>query len=222
VNDGYSMITGNVLTVAAPGVLANDTDPDGQVLTVGTPRPVSGPANGSLTLNPDGSFTYTPIAGFSGTDSFTYVANDGFVNSSPATVTITVSDGAFMPQSGWPTTFDPTRYLALTFPAYVPAGATVTGATFRHQYRSANPADTTCYYFEVWSGGVLLATHGSTSSPVSCATGSYVSDAIVLPEVDTTAKADDLTVKLFVRSSGGGQSLHRLATLGVTYSLDGP
>jgi hypothetical protein len=72
------------------------------------------------------------------------------------------------------------------------------------------------------SGGSLLATHGSAGSPVSCATGAYASDAIALPEVDTTAKANDLTVKLFVRNSGGGQSQHRLATLGVTYSLDGP
>ena len=98
----------------------------------------------------------------------------------------------------------------------------MTGATFRHEYRSANPADTSCYYFEVWSGGFLLATHGSAGSPVSCATGAYASDAIALPEVDTTAKANNLTVKLFVRNSGGGQTQHRLATLGVTYSLDGP
>ena len=119
--------------------------------------------------------------------------------------------------------FDTNKYLKLTFPAYVPAGSTVTSATFRHEYRSANPADTSCYYFEVWSGGSLLATHGSAGSPVSCnGTGSYASDAIALPEVDTAAKADDLTVKLFVRNSGGGQTQHRLATLGVTYSLDGP
>ena len=47
-------------------------------------------SNGSLTLNADGSFNYTPNAGFWGTDSFTYTATDGNATSTPATVTITV------------------------------------------------------------------------------------------------------------------------------------
>ena len=59
-SDGYEMVGDNTLTVAAPGVLTNDTDPDLQPITVGLPRPASGPSHGSLTLNADGSFTYTP------------------------------------------------------------------------------------------------------------------------------------------------------------------
>ena len=51
----------------------------------------AGPANGTLTLNADGSFTYTPNANFNGTDSFTYQANDGTADSNVATVTITVN-----------------------------------------------------------------------------------------------------------------------------------
>ena len=76
------------LTVAAPGVLANDADPDGDPLTAVL---ATGPANGSVTLSADGSFLYIPVGGFSGTDSFTYRANDGTVDSNPATVTITVN-----------------------------------------------------------------------------------------------------------------------------------
>ena len=50
------------------------------------------PTNGTLVLNSDGSFTYTPNADFSGTDTFTYFANDGTANSNlAATVTITVN-----------------------------------------------------------------------------------------------------------------------------------
>jgi hypothetical protein len=48
------------------------------------------PANGTLTLAPDGSFTYIPQDGFSGQDAFTYLAGDGTDTSAPAIVTITV------------------------------------------------------------------------------------------------------------------------------------
>jgi hypothetical protein len=97
----------------------------------------------------------------------------------------------------------------------------ITSATFRHEYRSATAGDTTCYYFEVYSGATLLATHGSAGSPVSCnATTSYASDAVALPEVDTVAEANTVTIKLFVRNSGGRASQHRIATLGITSSLD--
>ena len=73
---------------AAGGVLANDTDVDGDFLL--TAQLVAGPAHGSLTLNRDGTFVYTPDANFNGTDSFTYRATDGLAQSDVATVTLTV------------------------------------------------------------------------------------------------------------------------------------
>src|SRR5204862_315560 len=76
------------LTVAAAGVLTNDTDADGNALTAAV---VSDVAHGTLSLNPNGSFTYTPTANYSGSDSFTYKANDGTANSNTVTVTITVT-----------------------------------------------------------------------------------------------------------------------------------
>src|SRR5690606_18925838 len=75
------------VVVAADGVLANDTDVDGDLLTATV---VTGPANGRLTLNADGSFAYMADANFHGVDSFVYRANDGTADSNPATVTITV------------------------------------------------------------------------------------------------------------------------------------
>ncbi|GAB4441535.1 MAG: hypothetical protein OHK0015_38980 [Chloroflexi bacterium OHK40] len=69
-------------------VLANDSDLEGEVLTAAL---VAGPANGAVTLNPDGSFSYTPNANFNGVDSFTYTASDGTSSSNVATVTITVN-----------------------------------------------------------------------------------------------------------------------------------
>jgi VCBS repeat-containing protein len=87
-NDAFVTPEDTPLTAAAPGVLANDTDPDGDALTAAL---VSGPANGALTLNPDGSFGYTPNGNFNGSDAFTYVAYDGISYSNVATVTIGVS-----------------------------------------------------------------------------------------------------------------------------------
>ena len=86
--DAYTTNQGRPLTVVASGLLANDSDVDGDALTATLD---TAPANGSVTINTDGSFTYSPADGFSGSDSFTYVANDAAVDSSPATVTITVA-----------------------------------------------------------------------------------------------------------------------------------
>ena len=78
--DEDTQLTGNVLT--------NDTDADGNTLTATL---VTGPTRGTLTLNSDGSFTYTPNTGYHGADVFTYTANDGVANSTTAVVTITVT-----------------------------------------------------------------------------------------------------------------------------------
>ena len=87
--DAYGIDEDTVLTVAAPGVLGNDTDVDGDALTAAL---VSGPANGLLTLNTDGSFSFTPNADFNGSDSFSYMAQDpSLAQSNPATVTLTVN-----------------------------------------------------------------------------------------------------------------------------------
>jgi Ca2+-binding RTX toxin-like protein len=87
-DDAYATAEDIALTVAAPGVLANDTDVDGDTLTAAL---VSGPAHGTVTLNPDGSFTYTPAPNYNGPDAFTYVASDGAANSGIATAAITVT-----------------------------------------------------------------------------------------------------------------------------------
>jgi VCBS repeat-containing protein len=80
--------SGNEDTVIVGNVLSNDSDVDGDTLTASL---VSGPAHGSLTLNVDGNFSYTPDADWNGTDSFTYTTNDGALDSNVATMTITVN-----------------------------------------------------------------------------------------------------------------------------------
>ncbi len=89
VNETYSTDPGVALLVPAPGVLGNDTDPDpGFTLTASVVTP---PAQGALTLNANGSFNYSPPAGFTGNVTFTYRASDGTVSSNTATVTIRIN-----------------------------------------------------------------------------------------------------------------------------------
>ena len=86
--DSYS--TGQDTPLVSPadtGVLANDESGSGGPLTASL---LGAPAHGTLTLSPDGSFTYTPAAGYVGPDAFTYRAVEGTLGSLPATVSLTV------------------------------------------------------------------------------------------------------------------------------------
>ena len=94
-----AQVTGNVLT--------NDTDQDSDTLTAAL---VAGPSSGVVTLNADGSFTYTPNANFLGTDTFIYSVSDGRGGTATATVNITIvsgsvtairSDGSGEAEEGW-------------------------------------------------------------------------------------------------------------------------
>ena len=89
VADAYTAAGNTPLTVVAgAGVLANDTDANGDVLSAVL---ASGPAHGTLSLNANGGFVYTPTTGYSGADSFTYQASDGALLSGVTTVNLTVT-----------------------------------------------------------------------------------------------------------------------------------
>jgi hypothetical protein len=105
VDDTYITAENMPLIVAAPGVLDNDSDADGDPLTAVMDSPLAGGTlvyspsiSGTLLFNADGSFIYTPTLGFSGVVSFTYHAHDGTVESNIATVEIMVSEATvFLP-----------------------------------------------------------------------------------------------------------------------------
>lgn len=97
--DAYGTVEDEPLTVEAPGLLANDTDVDGDDLTA---TGLTQPANGEVALTADGSFTYTPDSGYFGTDTFTYKASDGAATSAATTVTITVEEGEQPPDNTAP------------------------------------------------------------------------------------------------------------------------
>jgi len=81
---------------SASGVLANDSDVDGDVLTATV---VVSPQHGTLILDDDGAFRYTPDADFNGSDSFTYTVSDGTAVSSESTVKIVVNSVADAPEA---------------------------------------------------------------------------------------------------------------------------
>jgi VCBS repeat-containing protein len=87
-DDYYTTPEDTTLNVVPPGVLSNDTDPEGGSLTA---QIVQGPSVGSLSFSDDGSFTYEPVANFTGTDSFTYTATSTAGLAASATVTIEVT-----------------------------------------------------------------------------------------------------------------------------------
>ena len=74
VADGYTGLEDEPIAVAAPGLLGNDSDPEGDVLSASLLAP---PAHGALSLAADGSFVYSPSPGFNGVDGFVYLASDG-------------------------------------------------------------------------------------------------------------------------------------------------
>ena len=112
---------------------------------------VSGPAHGSLTLNPNGSFAFTPATGYAGIDSFVYRVSDGAASSSPVTVTLTINQ---------PTDVQPPTGLY----AYSVIGNTV---TLRWTAPAVGPAPTN-YVLEggVNPGEVLASIPTNSASPI--------------------------------------------------------
>jgi VCBS repeat-containing protein len=110
--DNYFVPAGGALNVgAATGVLANDIDPDGDSLTAIL---IAGPTHGSFSFNPDGSYNYTPAAGFAALDSFTYFARDATGRESSATtVSITVNATPIVGGDSYTTTEDAPLVVAL-------------------------------------------------------------------------------------------------------------
>jgi large repetitive protein len=135
--------TTNEDTPVTVSVLANDTDPDGDPLTV----TAANAGNGNVVINPDGTITYTPDANFNGTDTITYTISDGQGGTSTATVTVTVApvndapiaDPPLPPQTGVDGTpvsisvagnFKDADGDVLTFSAIgLPAGLSINSAT---------------------------------------------------------------------------------------------
>lgn len=165
------------------------------------------------------------VSGIAGLAPFTLHATawTDAADGSPAATTwpLAAEDAsAFETASSWPNAFTAGRHLEVGFPAYVPAAASVRGATLRHVWRPTSSGLTACWYAETWSGGVLIGSHGSAAAPISCRTGAaFGTDTLSLPEVDTPARANGLTVRIHVRIASGvnRRTQHDAVELSVAY-----
>ena len=111
VDDSYTAVVNLPLTVAAPGVLGNDIANGGTITAVSQ----TAASNGTVALNANGGFTYTPARGYTGPVTFTYRASNSTGQSDAATVTITVA------KSGPPKAVDDRYDAAFDVPLRVPA-----------------------------------------------------------------------------------------------------
>ena len=88
--DTLAAVEDTPITYTAAQLLGNDTDVDGNALTIAS---VTSGTGGTAVLNPDGTVTFTPNANFNGAASFSYVASDGTTTSNSATVTAPTVEG---------------------------------------------------------------------------------------------------------------------------------
>ena len=104
----------------------------------------------------------------------------------------------------WATAFASDRYLDFDFSSPLSAGLSASGATFNFSFIPKATTDTACYYFEVRraSTGAVLATHGSTSSPIQCVTGAtYTLSSTAVPSVSSTDIANDLRIRVYSKNT---------------------
>jgi uncharacterized repeat protein (TIGR01451 family) len=194
-NDSYSTNENTPLSVTAPGVLGNDTDVESANLTAIL---VASPSNGTLTLNANGSFLYTPNAGFSGTDTFTYKANDGSADSSAATVSITVNDGGTL------------QFNSATYSVQENDGNAVITIT-----RTSGSAGTATVLFSTSSGTAGAADYTTVSQTITFNNGE-TSKTVNVPITDDTLDEADETVTLTLSQAGGTGQLGSPSTAVLT------
>jgi len=164
VRDSYVVGPGG-RTIAAPGVLANDSDAEGEPLTASLAKTA---AHGTVTLRPDGSFDYVPVPGYSGVDGFTYRVSDSTAPGTTAGVTITVTNPAL-------------NSITVTPAAVTVAQNAVQPFTATGNYADGSAVDRTAQV--TWSSS------DATVAPVSNAAGSQGRATAMLKLGSTTVTA---------------------------------
>jgi len=187
-DDLYAPTEDTVFNQPAPGVLDGDTDANGQALTAVRMADVQ---HGSLTLAPNGSFTYTPALNYCGADGFSYQARDGSLNSATALVTLAVACVNDAPVAN-----DATFALAENSPAGTAVGTVVAsdvdaGDTLSYLITAGNTGNA----FTIGAGGAITVNSAAAldfEATPSFALTVTVSDSATPAASDTAA----ITVEL--------------------------
>ncbi|MBD0372726.1 MAG: tandem-95 repeat protein [Pyrinomonadaceae bacterium] len=186
-DDSYTIPENTGLGVGqGSGLLRNDKDVDGNTLSVVL---VSGPSHASsFVLNKDGSFSYRPVTNFSGTDTFTYKANDGTLDSNTATVTMTINDGGTLH-------FNADNYT-------VSEDGVSAAVTIK---RTGGGAGMASVLFSTSNGTASASDYKAVSQTVTFAEGE-TSKTVNVPITDDAVNEADETVNLTLsQPSGSGQ-----------------
>jgi predicted ribosomally synthesized peptide with SipW-like signal peptide len=116
-----------------------------------------------------------------------------------------VTDGTYGTTSNWNNAYAANRYISTDYEDTLPAGLAVTGAQLQLNIAANAGANTICFYFEAiqTSTGTVLGTHGNSTTPAGCVTGTTVTAVNTsLPEVTSTDIANNLTIKIYAKDTG--------------------
>ena len=188
------VVLGLGVGVVADLTLALFTRSESTALTVGTQRIFSGER---VTT----AFSVTDVSGGSSVD-----------RSNPVAF---ASDGRSTTTAGWSSSFSTSQYVEFDQNAPLPAGLALSSASFRLSWATA-AGSTACYYFDVRriSTDSVLATYGSSGSPVACVTGtSMVTTTTSVPSVSTSDIANDVRIRVYGRDSSSASTTIDVATV---------
>lgn len=194
---GADTVTTTTATAVTVDVLANDTDPNGDTLSIAS---FGQGANGTVT-QVGGTLVYTPVAGFTGTDTFTYTVTDPAGNTSSATVTVTVTASV-----------DPNAPAASSDSATTTAG---TPATIRVMDNDTDPDGDALSISSFTQGSNGTVTQDGSNLVYTPASGFTGDDSFTYTVTDSAGNVATATVYMLVTAAGGG-----LAAADDTYSLE--
>ena len=245
VNALPASLTGQITNFASGQTVSFTLDsPTGPTLSgniAPTPVPASGTADVSVTLpagTPPGSHTIYArgTAGDSATAQLAVLVSgtvttsawdlrDASAGGSEVNVSDPIafaSDGRTVATSNPPSSFRTNRYLQIDANGPLPTNASPTSASFSMRLAAGAGSSTACFYFDLRraSTNAVLATHGSAANPVGCVAGTVqTSFSTALPAASSTAIANDLRVRVYIRDSGAGVPVVDQAALSVVSGI---